>query len=444
MSGSLSDFFARHKFVPEGPDASKTLAAFRREMSAGLAGKPSSLQMIPAFIRADGRVPADTPVVVLDAGGTNLRVTTVSFGADGAAKVAPFRKTPMPGTRGRLSTAAFFDAVADAMEPVLAKADKPAKGKLAVGFCFSYPATITPALDAVLLHWSKEVDAPGVVGKAVGAGLAKVLARRGHAVRFIVLNDTVATLLSGKAAGKRPEYAGYVGFILGTGTNTAYVEGVAKIGKLRDAGVEVPAGTMIINVESGNFAKSPTSDLDDLFDSTTKTSGVYRFEKMISGGYLGGLGETVLKAAAREGLFSSAGAAKIASLSGLSNMDLDNFAADPASGGALGALGLSAADARTVARIAKAIYTRAANLTAINLAAAALASCNWRAAKAPVLIDIDGSTYYRTRSVPFAKIVRRRLAGILGPKGVKTELVGVDDAPIIGAAVAGLTAAGGL
>lgn len=439
MAGSLSDFFARHRFTPEGPDAGRLLAAFRREMSAGLAGRPSSLQMIPAFVRADGRVPANTPVVVLDAGGTNLRVTTVSFGEDGAAKVAPFQKAPMPGTRGRLSATAFFEALADAMMPVLRKAEKPAKGKLDVGFCFSYPATITPGLDAVLLHWSKEVDAPAVIGKAIGASLAKVLRKRGYDVRFIVLNDTVATLLSGKSAGKGKDYAGYVGFILGTGTNTAYVERVSKIGKLKDAGVAVDADTMIVNVESGNFSKAPTSDFDDLFDATTKTAGVYRFEKMISGGYLGGLGETTLKLAAREGLFSAAGAAKIASLSNLPNMDLDNFAADPANGGALAALGLSPADARLVARIAKALYTRAAHLAAINIAAGALAGCNWRAAEKPVLVDIDGSTYYLTRSVPFAKIVRKDLSAILGPKGVKVELVNVDDAPIIGAAVAGLT-----
>ncbi len=439
MAKSVQAFLASHKFDIDAIDPEKILRAFRGEMSAGLAGKDSSLKMIPAFVRADGQVPAGAPVVVLDAGGTNLRVTTVSFGTDGAAAVAPFRKTPMPGTKGRLSAAAFFDALADAMEPVLKKAKKPASGKLDVGFCFSYPATITPELDAVLLHWSKEVDAPAIVGKAVGAGLAKVLKKRGYNVRFIVLNDTVATLLSGKSAGKGKSYAGYVGFILGTGTNTAYVEKVSKIGKLRDAGVEVGAKTMIINVESGNFSKVPASDFDDLFDATTKTAGVYRFEKMISGGYLGGVGETTLKLAAKEGVFTADGAAKIARLENLSNMDFDNFAADPANGGALTALALSAADTRAVVKLAKAIYTRAAKLAAINIAAAALAGTGWRAAKDPVLVDVDGSTYYRTRSVPFEKIVKKQISAILGPKGVKVEIVGADDAPIVGAAVAGLT-----
>ena len=439
MAKSVNAFLASHKFDIDAIDPEKMLRAFRGEMSSGLAGKDSSLAMIPAFVRADGQVPAGAPVVVLDAGGTNLRVTTVTFGADGAAKVAPFRKTPMPGTKGRLSATAFFDALADAMEPVLKKTNMPASGKLGVGFCFSYPATITPALDAVLLHWSKEVDAPAIIGKAVGAGLAKVLKRRGYNVRFIVLNDTVATLLSGKSAGKGKVYSGYVGFILGTGTNTAYVEKVSKIGKLRDAGVEVGASTMIINVESGNFSKVAASDFDDLFDATTKTAGVYRFEKMISGGYLGGLGETVLKLAAKEGVFTADGAAKIATLENLSNMDFDNFAADPANGGALTALALDAADARAVARLAKALYTRAAKLAAINIAAAALAGTGWRAAKDPVLVDVDGSTYYRTRSVPFEKIVKKHIAAILGPKGVKVEIVGAADAPIVGAAVAGLT-----
>jgi hexokinase len=54
-------------------------------------------------------------------------------------------------------------------------------------------------------------------------------------------------------------------------------------------------------------------------------------------------------------------------------------------------------------------------------------------------VNVDGSTYYRTRSVAFRSRIEAHLRAILEPRGIAYELVGVDDAPVIGAAVAGLT-----
>ena len=82
-------------------------------MDAGLAGGKSSLAMIPAYVDADRAVKTDTPINVLDAGGTNLRVATVRFDKAGKAKIEGLRKCAMPGTDGTsLSAEAFFDRIA--------------------------------------------------------------------------------------------------------------------------------------------------------------------------------------------------------------------------------------------------------------------------------------------------------------------------------------------
>jgi len=56
----------------------------------------------------------------------------------------------------------------------------------------------------------------------------------------------------------------------------------------------------------------------------------------------------------------------------------------------------------------------------------------------PVCVTVDGSTYYKTTAL--RSRVEEHVRRILGERGVHAELVRVDDAPLIGAAVAGLTA----
>ena len=95
----IAEFFAQNAFSPD-IDTDALLAEFDRQMDAGLAGGKSSLAMIPAYVDADRAVKTDTPINVLDAGGTNLRVATVRFDATGKAKIEGLRKCAMPGTDG--------------------------------------------------------------------------------------------------------------------------------------------------------------------------------------------------------------------------------------------------------------------------------------------------------------------------------------------------------
>ena len=73
------DFLEANGFVSQQLDRSALVATFLKEMEAGLKGEPSSLAMIPTYVSPSGDLKRDTPVAVLDAGGTNLRAGTVSF-----------------------------------------------------------------------------------------------------------------------------------------------------------------------------------------------------------------------------------------------------------------------------------------------------------------------------------------------------------------------------
>ena len=80
---------------------------------------------------------------------------------------------------------------------------------------------------------------------------------RGHQEKksIVLVNDAVTTLIGGKAACPDRQFDSYIGFIWGTGTNTCYMEQTRRITKLGSA-ADID-GTMLINVESGGYAKAP-------------------------------------------------------------------------------------------------------------------------------------------------------------------------------------------
>lgn len=408
-------------------DVEGLLDGFRTEMAAGLSGAPGSLAMIPTFIPIGKPVPAGVPVIVLDAGGTHLRAATVVFDEGGRPQTDNFLRRRMPGADEPLSGGAFYDRFVDILLPLVHKSDR-------VGFCFSYPAEITPDGDGRLLTWTKEIKAPEVEGAYIGRNIGARLKARGYNLKFTLLNDTVAVLLAGRSFARSREFGSYVGFILGTGTNTAYVEENHRITKRDDLSFQ---GRQVINVESGNFARCPRTAVDESLDAGTNNPGEYTFEKMISGAYLGRLSLWLLKAGDGGGLFSGDGGAAIRRVRRLSTAQADRFLRNPRGAGPLGNPALTGGDRETAGTLITAVIDRAALLAAVNIAAAVLKSGVGRSPHRPVCVNIDGSTYTKTSGL--RSKTEQHLWHILGGKGVFFELVQMEDSPLIGAAVAGLT-----
>ncbi|MDP6491334.1 MAG: hexokinase [Kiritimatiellia bacterium] len=410
-------------------DADALVERFLSEMERGLNGEPSSLAMIPAYVSSEGDVPADKPVAVIDAGGTNLRIGIARFDADGQIQLEHFSKQAIPGRDVEACAAEFFAVMVDALEPVQDAFDD-------IGFCFSYPASITPDYDGKLLHWTKEIKVPELVGAHVGAGLLAALDARGIAGKnVVVLNDTVAALLAGVAAGQAFDASSYIGFILGTGTNTAYVEQNRTIGKL--PGLH-ESGSQVINVESGGFTGFERGSIDLAMDAESENPGKHVFEKTISGVYMGPLALRLMKGLVTEGVFSEDGGKSLAEMTELSTIEIDNLCADNGRDvGVLGTDGFTDADREVMKEVFGAVVDRAALLTAVNLTAAIVKSGAGQDPDRPVCINIDGSTYYKTFRMP--EKVQAQLQRLLGARGLHIRCIQVDDAPVVGAAIAGLT-----
>jgi hexokinase len=225
----LKEFLLAHGLSSCSIDSDSMISDFLSEMEKGLSGNMSSLKMIPAFVSPDKELPAGKPVIVIDAGGTNLRIALIHFSDSGEPVIEYLEKYSMPGAEKELSAGEFYNTFAEYLSPVIDRSDK-------IGFCFSYPADIFPDQDGKLIHWTKDIKVPDVVGDFIGKGLLEALGKSGTNKKLVLLNDTVATMLAGKAAGTGKEYATLVGFILGTGTNTAYIEKNVNITKRNDPG----------------------------------------------------------------------------------------------------------------------------------------------------------------------------------------------------------------
>ncbi|MBI9020679.1 MAG: hypothetical protein JEZ10_05435 [Verrucomicrobia bacterium] len=362
--------------------------------------------MLDAYLHVDKEIEKNRKVIVIDAGGTNLRVGTALFNDIGVLEIGNLQKSGMVGLDRQISKAEFFELLADRVMPVIDEAD-------AIGFCFSYPCEIQPNHDGKLLQWTKGVDAPEVVGCLLGDELNKVFEARGIARKKIVLlNDTVATLLAGVAEGAARGAKGYVGFILGTGTNTATLE-----------------NGEVINVESGGFNKVPLADIDRELDVATNNPGQQVFEKMISGTYMGPLTLVALKKAP----LSDKGQQAIAAMESLNLIHIDNFAAQ--NGRDIGPLDdarFSEADGELIRAVFAAVVARSAHLSAVNLAVAAI-----RNGTSPVCINLDGSTFFKTFQL--RDQAEAELQRLLEQAGVDYFCVHIDDAPVIGAAIAALS-----
>ena len=417
------------------------------EMERGLAGQSSSLLMIPTYISPAAKVTPGKTVIALDAGGTNLRAALVKFDEKGKAMAGEIQRAPMPGTTGRMSADAFFDKIAEVCVPLIEKSSEPIAG---IGFCFSYSMEITQDADGILMFFTKEVDAPEVVGKALGKGLREALLRRKLKApeRIVLLNDTAATLLSGLS--EIPSHGGLrqgedryghppgpvIGLILGTGFNTAYPE--SKISKIGFDSCENP---QIVVCESGNFAHRYVGTLDREYDQTTISPGAYTLEKAAAGAYLGPLCFHIFKQAIQDGLLKFKRSDEFLSWPTLQTKDLDAFQQAPlAMQGAIAALfdkdekqALATMDS-----LSAMVTERGAILSAAVVAAAVERTGGGFDPFAPARIAVEGSTFMAYRGMRAA--FESWLHIMLNKGKIRYySVTPVEQASLFGAAVAALT-----
>ncbi|NXG60579.1 HXK2 protein, partial [Hemiprocne comata] len=275
-------------------DLERVQALMRQEMELGLGREThanASVRMLPTYVCStpDGKEQGE--FLALDLGGTNFRVLVVRVGKDGihmASDIYVIPTTIMQGTGEEL-----FDHVIECIMDFQQKQDL-VDQVLPLGFTFSFPCQQLGLDKAVLLNWTKGFNASGCVGEDVVQLLREAAQRKKHSGLKVVavVNDTVGTMMSCGYDDPKCE----IGLIVGTGTNACYMEEMQNVGT-----VEGEQGCMCINMEWGAFGDNGCLDdiitnFDRLVDEKTINTGKQRFEKLISGMYLGEIVRHILLA----------------------------------------------------------------------------------------------------------------------------------------------------
>lgn len=407
---------------PEQVQPARDAWKMKEEMERGLAGDGSSIPMIPTYLSDDGAIARNTPVVVIDAGGTNFRKAMITFD-DSGYRVEGLSKWKMPGTERPATWDEFISFVASNIFSLMDKVEK-------VGFCFSFSADITPEIDGRVKRIDKEVEITGCEGQLVAASLKAELERRGmFGKKILILNDTVAVLLGGLAAVRRSDYSGFVGQVSGTGTNTCCSLPANRIGKL---GL-TSARSMIVNLESGNYSGIKGGDFDRILDEESHNPGEKPFEKLTAGVYLGELCHLMLKAAADEGLLSPQASERVRSLGWIDSAVIDAWSC----GERLEQICENEQDEAFVEGVCRAMFERSARCMCTNLAAILLLTGAGSGDSKPACICAEGSLVQKGRV--YRPTIEALIREEIGEKlGIKAEYRIGNETTLPGSAAAAL------
>lgn len=248
--------------------------------------------------------PEEGKFLALDLGGTNFRVILVEldgseFHMDNETYSLSQQLMHGPGSQ-------LFDYIADCLHKFVTRRNLNGH-RLPLGFTFSFPCQQDGLAHARLVNWTKGFKCSGVEGKDVVALLREAIERRPDLDIEVmaVVNDTTGTLIS--CAYRNRECR--VGLIVGTGTNACYMEQVDNVHCMHkdleqqalysDIWRAHKQQTTVVNTEWGAFGDNGILEFvrtkwDHEIDANSVNVNKQKFEKMISGLYIGELCRRVM------------------------------------------------------------------------------------------------------------------------------------------------------
>ncbi|MGB7539250.1 MAG: hypothetical protein WBM17_11995 [Anaerolineales bacterium] len=406
-------------------------ARFEAAMLEGLAGRPSSLRMLPSYItRPTGAEQGEA--VAIDFGGTNVRILKVRLN-DGQVRIEKSSSFCLkdPGgaydyTLAQTRAEELFDFIAHHVVDVLAGD----VSTLPLGHTFSFPCRQEGVNRAVLIQWTKEIRTSGVEGRDVTPLLAEALKHQGlRNVRpRAVINDTVGTLLAAAFKLRNVD----LGSICGTGHNTCYLEPRHPL----------TGQPMIVNMEAGSFDGVALTPFDRAVNETSVRPGEQLLEKMVSGAYLGEVVLAALRAMTAERLLPAG--TRSWDRGALTGVHLAQVLADGPDLGTtksvaetqLGLMGLTIEQLQAIRKLVESVTGRSARL--VGATYAGILRYLDSGLEREHVVAIDGSLYAKMPGYDAG--IRASLEAVLGQgaRGATTRLI--KDGSGIGAAIAAVVA----
>ncbi len=379
-----------------------------QKIVTGLNQDDTEIKCLPTYIHPKkGNIKGNA--TVFDLGGTNFRIASVSV-ADKTSITSMAEKDITEMKRKGFTREDLFKSQSSVLKQLIVSNQTP------IGYCFSYPAKSLPDGDAELIKWTKGVSIAQMEGHPVGKPLLDFMNKntRHHFTDIRVVNDTITSLFAGLL---NPGFDAYIGIIVGTGTNMATFfpsEYIPKIKSLKGWTGETP-----VNLESGNFYPPHLTSLDDEVDAGSDNKGFQRFEKAVSGMYLGRVFRAAWPSDKWNENFSAA--------------DLTRMINDPLRHESMHV------------EVAYQIYERSAKLVAASIAGLALNLRDANPAVKTIQVLAEGSLFWSqiiTRRSSYAELVNTHVSEILTKldiPGITVTISQMENANLIGAAMAVLS-----
>ena len=408
--------------------------SFSDRLQRGLVQNHEMLKCLPTFVRF---LPTGNEVgkfLTVDLGGTNLRVGLVELLGSGRFEIRKEACAIPDDLKSANNGRKIFAFIAERIESFLQKPEIEAQLPLQLGFTFSFPVEQKSLAHGKILGWSKEIVADDVIGLDAVEFLQEELHARELEIKVgSLVNDTVGTLLAQVYADDRTK----ISVILGTGSNAAYVENqenILKIGKTEP-------GLTVVNIEWGSFGDGeesllPVTRFDAALDAQSKNRSKQRFEKMMSGMYLGEIVRLFLVEAQERGLIESF---DDPSPYHLKTKSVSQFLESPSTESLFQLLNVKSQNVDEIGRICRAVANRSALLCA-----AGIAAIYERIVKEKILkknefciVAVDGALYRRFHR--YKELLQETVCQLTtdgGSELCKIELVMAEDLSSIGAAAA--------
>ncbi len=401
-------------FKLDKPELDAIADALKKRIYEGLKEDGKEIKAFPTYITPTDKKLAGK-VLALEWGGTNFRAAVVEF-VDGKARFVkgPVRIDLGPEKVNFKKREEVFGLMAAEIDKLgdISDVDR-------LGFCFSYSAVSQANGDIVVENFSKGIEIPDMIGKHVGQPMRGYLNdTRGAKISDAkVINDTVACLFAGL---DKTGYDSYIGLIVGTGYNMAYMTPKNMIGKLTSGDTsKIP-----VNLEAGNFTPPFLTTIDNLTDATTNNRDEQRFEKAVSGGYLG----MVFKTCFMNEIFRFE--------------DKDGNLTDQVDGAYIaGMLKNPGSYPAEQVEVAREIYDRSAKLVAAGLAGVVRVITEQEPTVKKIYLAADGSVFWGELNgkTYYKDLVDKELDALL-PAGVSVTIgPKTEDPNLIGAAIAALS-----
>ena len=384
----------------------------QKKIEEGLEKDGMEISCIPTHIIPKKEI-TDGKVLVLDWGGTNFRAAIVEF-KDGNARIIETLSKDKKYPLSAKETVGFdHNKLHEKMAGWIGELKQLDEKVTKIGYCFSYPAASRLNGDAILLRWTKGIDIPDMINRPVGESLMTYLNNHKDVKTTFtdikVINDTVACLFAGLS---KIGYDSYMGLIVGTGTNMASLMRLDKIEKLKNK----ESGSIPVNLESGNFCPPYLTIVDGLVDAMSNNKGQQRFEKAISGGYLGEIFKTVFMQEKIRYTFDGGALAQM----------INNPKENP----------------EEQVAVARWIYDRSAKLVSASLAGLVQVVVNQDPSIKRICLAADGSVFWgkdKDKKPYYKELVSKELKLLL-PQGVSVTIIDeMADPNLIGSAIAALS-----